>query len=49
MSNAERMREMQQQINRLQEENRRLNGQLVEYRKRDRPMAGDNIKITRRN
>ncbi len=49
MSNAKRMREMQQKINSLEEEVRQLKGQLFQYRKRDRPMAGDNIKITRRN
>ncbi len=43
MSKAERMREQQQKINSLEEEVSQLKGQLVAYRKRDRPMAGDNI------
>ena len=45
MSNSERMREMQQEINGLKEEIRRLNAQIFNYRKRDRPMVGDNIKV----
>lgn len=48
MSNAKRMREMQQEINKLQEENKRLESQLFQYRKRDRPMAGDNINIKKK-
>jgi len=45
LSKAERMREMQQEINRLREDKRRLEDQLYAYRKRDWPRAGDNIKI----
>jgi len=49
VSKADRMRDQQQIINKQQEEIRQLKAQLYQYRKRDRPMAGDNIKITRRN
>ncbi len=45
MSKAERMREQQQTINRLEEEVRQLKTQLFQYRKRDRPQAGDYIKV----
>ena len=45
MSKADKLREMQQKINRLRENKRRLEGQLFQYRKRDRPRAGDNIVV----
>lgn len=45
MSKAERMREMQEKINRQEDEIITLKGQLAAYRKRDRPMAGDNIVV----
>ena len=45
MSKSERMRELQQEINQLKEDKRKLEGQLLAYRKRDRPMAGDNIVV----
>lgn len=48
MSKAERMREQQQKINQLEEEVRQLKGQLFQYRKRDRPQAGDNIVVKHR-
>lgn len=44
MSKAERLREMQTEINKLRDENRQLRGRLAEYYRRDRPMAGDFIK-----
>ena len=44
MSKAERLREMQQELTRLREENKRLEAKLSEYRKRDMPLASDYIK-----
>ena len=46
MSKSERMREMQHKINSLEAEVAELRGKLTDYRKRDRPQAGDYIKVT---
>ena len=45
MSKSERMREMQQEINSLKQQLQESRKKLEEYRRRDRPQAGDNIKI----
>lgn len=44
MSKAERIREMQEEINELKKQNENMKKVLAEYKKRDNPMAMDFIK-----
>lgn len=48
MSKAERMREQQQEVNSLKQQLYECRKKLEEYRKRDRPMAGDYITVKRK-